>query len=67
MATIPAVALNTVGLVGVWQWVGMPMILFLASLVGINPDLIEAARVDGATGWDIFWKIKFPLVLPTAG
>ncbi|MEL7434473.1 MAG: sugar ABC transporter permease, partial [Chloroflexota bacterium] len=63
----PAVALNTVGLVGVWQWVGMPMILFLASLVGINPDLIEAARVDGATGWDIFWKIKFPLVLPTAG
>lgn len=63
----PSVALTTVGLVGVWQWVGMPMILFLASLVGINPDLIEAARVDGATGWDIFWKIKFPLILPTAG
>lgn len=63
----PNVALTVVALVGVWQWVGMPMILFLAALVGINPDLIEAAEVDGATGWDIFWRIKFPLVLPTAG
>lgn len=60
-------ALSTVTLVGVWQWIGMPMILFLATLVGIDDDLIEAARVDGATGWDIFWRIKFPLVLPTAG
>jgi len=63
----PSIALTTVSLVGVWQWVGMPMILFLASLVGINPDLVEAAKVDGATGWDVFWRIKFPLVLPTAG
>ena len=28
---------------------------------------MEAARVDGATGWDIFWRIKFPLILPTVG
>jgi raffinose/stachyose/melibiose transport system permease protein len=63
----PAYALSTVALVGVWQWIGMPMILFLASLVGINQDLIEAAKIDGATGWDVFWRIKFPLVLPTAG
>lgn len=63
----PNVALTVVALVGVWQYVGMPMILFLAALVGINPDLVEAAKVDGATGWDIFWRIKFPLILPTAG
>lgn len=60
-------ALPTVTLVGVWQYIGMPMILFLASLIGIDDDLIEAAKVDGATGWDIFWRVKFPLVLPTAG
>lgn len=63
----PATALTTVSLVGVWQWVGMPMILFLATLMGIDDDLVEAAKVDGATGWDVFWRIKFPLVLPTAG
>lgn len=63
----PNTALPTVTLVGVWQYIGMPMILFLASLIGIDDDLIEAAKVDGATGWDIFWRVKFPLVLPTAG
>ena len=63
----PNTALPVVTLVGVWQYIGMPMILFLASLIGIDDDLIEAAKVDGATGWDIFWRIKFPLVLPTAG
>lgn len=63
----PNTALPAVTLVGVWQYIGMPMILFLASLIGIDDDLIEAAKVDGATGWDIFWRIKFPLVLPTAG
>lgn len=63
----PSVALTTVSLVGVWQWIGMPMILFLASLVSIDTDLVEAARVDGATGWGVFWRIKFPLILPTAG
>ena len=60
-------ALPVVALVGVWQYIGMPFVLFLASLVGINQELIEAARVDGATAWDVFWRIKFPLVLPTAG
>jgi raffinose/stachyose/melibiose transport system permease protein len=60
-------ALPVVILVGVWQYIGMPFILFLASLVAIDEELIEAARVDGATGWGIFWRIKFPLILPTAG
>jgi raffinose/stachyose/melibiose transport system permease protein len=62
-----ATALPVVTLVGVWQYIGMPFVLFLASLVAINEELIEAARVDGATPWGIFWRIKFPLVLPTAG
>jgi raffinose/stachyose/melibiose transport system permease protein len=63
----PDYALTVVALVGVWQYVGLPMILFLAALVGIEDELIDAARVDGATAWDIFWRVKFPLILPTIG
>jgi raffinose/stachyose/melibiose transport system permease protein len=60
-------ALYTVSLISVWQYVGIPMMLFLAALVGIPDEIIEAARVDGATAWGIFWRIKFPLILPTVG
>jgi raffinose/stachyose/melibiose transport system permease protein len=60
-------ALTTISLISVWQFIGIPMILFYASLIGISDELIEAARVDGATGWQVFWKIKFPLILPTVG
>ncbi len=43
------------------------MLLFLAALIGIPEELIEAARVDGATAWGVFWRVKFPLILPTVG
>ncbi|MFO7320791.1 MAG: sugar ABC transporter permease [Chloroflexota bacterium] len=60
-------ALPVLSLVSVWQYVGIPMMLFLAALISIPDELIEAARVDGATAWHVFWKIKFPLILPTVG
>jgi raffinose/stachyose/melibiose transport system permease protein len=60
-------ALVTVSLISVWQFVGIPMILFYAALIGIPEELMEASRVDGATGWQTFWRIKFPLILPTVG
>jgi raffinose/stachyose/melibiose transport system permease protein len=63
----PESALVTVSLISVWQFVGIPMILFYAALIGIPDELTEAAHVDGASGWDIFWRIKFPLILPTVG
>ena len=59
--------LITLSLMSVWQNVGIPMMLFLAALIRIPDDLMEAARVDGASGWTIFWKIQFPLILPTVG
>jgi raffinose/stachyose/melibiose transport system permease protein len=59
--------LITLSLISVWQNIGIPMMLFLAALIRIPDDLMEAARVDGASGWKIFWKIKFPLILPTVG
>jgi raffinose/stachyose/melibiose transport system permease protein len=60
-------ALVVISLISVWQYVGVPMMLFLAALVTIPDELIEAARVDGATAWGIFWRIKLPLLLPTLG
>ena len=60
-------ALTTLSFISVWQFVGIPMMLFLAALISIPDELIEAARVDGATAWDIFTRIKFPLILPTVG
>jgi raffinose/stachyose/melibiose transport system permease protein len=60
-------ALPVLSLVSVWQYVGIPMMLFLAALVSIPDELIEAARVDGASAWDVFWMVKFPLILPTVG
>ncbi|MCP4936831.1 MAG: sugar ABC transporter permease, partial [bacterium] len=60
-------ALPTLALLSVWQFVGIPMMLFYAALLGIPDELIEAAHVDGATAWTVFWRIKFPLILPTVG
>ncbi len=59
--------LPTLSLISVWQYVGIPMIFFYAVLISMPRDLLEAARVDGATGWKAFWGITFPLVLPTLG
>jgi raffinose/stachyose/melibiose transport system permease protein len=60
-------ALITLALISVWQFVGIPLMLFYAALLGIPDELIEAAYVDGATSWTVFWRIKFPLILPTVG
>lgn len=60
-------ALVTLSLVSVWQWVGLPMLLFLAALISIPDELPEAARIDGAGPWALFWRIRFPLILPTVG
>ena len=63
----PGTVLPTLSLMSVWQFVGIPMIFFYAVLIAIPKDLIEAARVDGATSWKVFWRITFPLVLPMLG
>ncbi len=60
-------ALVALSLMSVWQWVGIPMLLFTAALLGISEEVIEAARVDGASGWRVFWHVQLPLILPTVG
>jgi raffinose/stachyose/melibiose transport system permease protein len=63
----PETALITLGLISVWQFIGIPMMLFYAALISIPEELVEAARVDGASYFTAFWRIKFPLILPTVG
>ncbi|MBX7233076.1 MAG: sugar ABC transporter permease [Caldilineales bacterium] len=60
-------ALIALSFISVWQFIGIPMMLFYAALIGIPDELVEASTVDGATGWQVFWRIKFPLILPTVG
>ena len=60
-------ALATISLISVWQFVGIPMMLIYAALLNIPEDLVDAATVDGANQWHVFWSIKLPLILPTLG
>jgi multiple sugar transport system permease protein len=56
----------TLAAIGIWQSVGYNMVLFLAGLAAIPPDLYEAAEVDGATkGWERFWTVTWPMLGPT--
>jgi ABC-type sugar transport system permease subunit len=58
-------ALFSVILVSGWKFLGAHLILFYAGLMGISKEYVEAAIVDGATAWQVFWKIKWPLLSPT--
>lgn len=60
-------ALIALSLISVWQFIGIPMMLFYAALLAIPHELVEAAYVDGASEWRVFWQVKFPLILPTVG
>lgn len=57
-------ALWTVMLVHTWKWLGVTMIYWLAALQTIPRDLHEAARVDGANGWQVFRHVSLPLLTP---
>jgi ABC-type sugar transport system permease subunit len=60
-------ALPTISLMSVWQYVGIPMIFLYTALLAIPGQVLEAARMDGATGWTTFWRVKFPLIAPQFG
>jgi multiple sugar transport system permease protein len=60
----PQWALPSIALMSVWA-VGGSAIIWLAGLQNINPQLYEAAEVDGAPRWQRFWRITLPLLTPT--
>jgi len=60
----PSMALVTIILFGVWTFVGYNTVIFLAGLGSISKEIYEAAEIDGASGWDLFRSITFPLISP---
>lgn len=60
-------ALLCVSLVSCWQWIGIPVMVFVAALRGINDEYIEAANIEGAGSFQIFWRIKLPLISSVVG
>ena len=58
-------AMITVIMFSVWKNMGYYMVIYLAGLQGINPDLKEAASLDGANRWHTFWNVTLPQLRPT--
>ncbi len=63
--TTPLISTLALILVGVWIWTGFCMTILAAALKSVPTELLEAARVDGATEWRAFWSITIPLIMPT--
>lgn len=63
----PTTALPSISLMSVWEYIGIPMIFLYTALLAIPNDVIEASRIDGASPWQMFWRIKFPLIAPQFG
>lgn len=55
-------ALPAVIIVTIWKNMGYYMIIYLAALQDVPTELVEAGMIDGASSWQRFWKIKFPLL-----
>ncbi|MGH1543639.1 MAG: carbohydrate ABC transporter permease [Arenicella sp.] len=57
-------AIYTVVIAAVWQSSGFIMAMFLAGLRGLDNEVIKAARIDGASGWSLYWRIIIPQLRP---
>jgi ABC-type sugar transport system permease subunit len=60
----PQWAIPVMIFIGIWRYFGVNSLYFLSGLQGIPEELGEAARIDGASRWQEFWRIKFPLLQP---
>jgi multiple sugar transport system permease protein len=61
----PSLALVGVSLFTIWHFIGFQVVIFLAGLGNISTEYYEAARLDGASERQIFWRITLPLLSPT--
>ena len=60
----PKQALPSLMIMGVWKWVGISMVIYLAGLQAIPQEYYEAAAIDGANSWKRFLYVTFPLLAP---
>ena len=64
--TSPWIARTSIIVMDSWVWIPFMVILLLAGLQALPLEVKEAARVDGANRWQMFWEITFPLMLPVS-
>lgn len=57
-------ALASVAFVDAWKWIGLTTLVYIAGLNGVPRELREAAVIDGATRWQAFWRVVFPMLAP---
>lgn len=63
--TVVEAVQNVLGVIVLVLWgCGVQILLFLAGLQSISPALYEAAKIDGATEWEVFWKVTIPMISP---
>jgi alpha-glucoside transport system permease protein len=64
---VPVFGINDLAIIvaGIWMWTGFAMVVLSAGLKGIPSEILEAARVDGASEGQIFWRIIIPMLWPT--
>ncbi|MCU1572718.1 MAG: binding-protein-dependent transport system inner rane component [Micrococcaceae bacterium] len=60
----PELALPSLMIIGIWQGIGAKMIIYLAALQGVPQQLVEAATIDGAGKWKVFWNVTWPSLGP---
>ncbi len=61
----PSWALPALAFMSVWQGVGLQMMVFLAGLQGVSAELLDAARIDGASAWQRVWHVVIPALRNT--
>ena len=61
----PDTVLGAMIVVAIWKEAGFFMIFYLAALQQVSPTLAEAAQLEGASRWQYFWRVLFPLLMPT--
>lgn len=57
-------SMPVLALINTWKWFGIETVILLAGLLAIDPQLHEAAAIDGANSWQRFWKITLPMLNP---
>jgi len=61
----PSWAIEAIGGIQAWQFMGFAFLIMIAGLQSLPEEVIEAARIDGASTWRVFWRVIVPLMSPT--
>ncbi|QQO07931.1 carbohydrate ABC transporter permease [Breznakiella homolactica] len=61
----PSTATYAIIVMNIWRWIGFPTLVFLAAIDNVPGECLESAHLDGASEWRTFWRITFPLIIPS--